>query len=164
MSHARASIAQSLSNDTVCRITTGAPLPLGSSAVVMVEDTRVAKTTEDGTEELEIDILVDDITPQANVREIGSDVRAGDIILRENDIISLIGGEIGLLASVGVRYVSIFRKPVIGVLSTGDEIVQFDEKVDLRLGEVRDTNRPTLLSIIRKSGYDALDLGIVSDK
>ena len=157
-------MAQPLKNDTVCRITTGAPLPLGSSAVVMVEDTTVAKTTEDGAEELEIDILVDDLTPQANVREIGSDVRAGDIILRENDIISPIGGELGLLASVGVRYVSIVRKPDIGVLSTGDEIVQFDEKVDLRLGEVRDTNRPTLLSIIRKSGYDALDLGIVSDK
>ena len=164
MSHAKADRSKSLKNGTACRITTGAPLPAGSSAVVMVEDTTVAKSTEDGSEELEIDILVDNIKPQTNVREAGSDVNSGEIILRKNDVISSMGGEFGLLASVGVRDISVFKKPVIGVLSTGDEIIPFDTNSELQLGEVRDTNRPTLLNIIRRNGYTALDLGIVSDK
>ena len=130
----------------------------------MVEDTAVAKTTEDDSEELEIDILVDEMEPWTNVREIGSDVMSGEVVLRKDDIISAIGGEYGLLASVSLKEISIIKKPVVGVLSTGDEIVPSDRMDDLQLGEVRDTNRPTLLNIVQKSGYDTLDLGIVSDK
>ena len=164
ISHAKADTVKSLQTGTVCRITTGAPIPAESSAVVMVEDTAVTKTTEDGSEELEIDILIDDIKPNTNIREIGSDVKAGELILRKNDVISSLGGEFGLLASAGVRVVSVIEKPIVGVLSTGDEIVPIKKMNDLQHGEVRDTNRPTLLNIIRSIGYDTIDLGIVSDK
>jgi gephyrin len=75
-----------------------------------------------------------------------------------------VGGEIGLLAAVGVAEVKTYRRPVVGVLSTGDEIVEHNRPGGLRLGEVRDTNRPTLISAARGWGYEVVDLGIASDK
>lgn len=164
ISHAKPGEVPELSIGEVSRITTGAPLPSGATAVVMVEDTVLRSLTEDGKEEKEIEILTDAIEAGENVREIGSDVKAGDIIMRKGEGISAIGGELGLLASVAVREVKIYKKPIVGVLSTGDEIVPFDRPGDLQLGEVRDTNRPTLITAIRGSGFEAVDLGIASDK
>lgn len=148
----------------IARITTGAPLPPGADAVVMVEDTVVRSLTEDGKEEKEVEILTDEIKSGENVREVGSDVQAGTVVMRRGEGISAVGGEFGLLASVGAKEVKVYRKPVVGVLSTGDEIVSHDEVGDLRLGEVRDTNRPTLLTAVKTSGFEAVDLGIASDK
>ena len=52
----------------------------------------------------------------------------------------------------------------MGVLSTGDEIVPHGRPGELRLGEVRDTNRPTLLTAVKNAGFEVIDLGIASDK
>ncbi|KAI5252854.1 hypothetical protein E4T42_03237 [Aureobasidium subglaciale] len=164
ISHAQAGEPAELQNGQIARITTGAPLPPGATSVVMVEDTKLVSMTDDGTEEKEIEILTHAIEVGENVREVGSDVQAGDVIMRAGEGISVVGGELGLLASVGVKEVLVYKKPIIGVLSTGDEIVNHDRKGDLRRGEVRDTNRPTLLTSIRASGFEAVDLGIVSDK
>ncbi|EME78687.1 uncharacterized protein MYCFIDRAFT_190889 [Pseudocercospora fijiensis CIRAD86] len=147
----------------VMRITTGAPLPPGATAVVMVEDTVLRQMTDDGKEEGEIEILTDAIKPGENVREIGSDVQAGSKILAAGSAITSIGGEFGLLASVGVQNVTIYSRPRIGVLSTGDEIIPHTTTRPLKLGQVRDTNRPTLLTAIRGQGFEAIDLGIASD-
>ncbi|EME40577.1 hypothetical protein DOTSEDRAFT_177632 [Dothistroma septosporum NZE10] len=148
----------------VARITTGAPLPPSATAVVMVEDTVLRSMTGDGKEEKEIEILTDEIEPGENVREPGSDVKKGDVIMKKGEGITAVGGEFGLLASVGTREVFVYRKPVVGVLSTGDEIVEFDRPSALRLGEVRDTNRPTLLTAVNGSGFEAVDLRIASDQ
>ena len=164
ISHAQAGEHQELQKGQIARITTGAPLPPGATSVVMVEDTLLVPKTDDGTEEKEVEILTADIEVGENVREVGSDVQSGDVIMRKGEGISAIGGEFGLLASVGVKQVSVYKKPVVGVLSTGDEIVNHDRERGLRRGEVRDTNRPTLLTAIRGSGFEAVDLGIVSDK
>ncbi|KAI5362914.1 putative molybdopterin biosynthesis protein MoeA [Septoria linicola] len=166
ISHAQAGKEiPTLHTGEVARITTGAPLPPGATAVVMVEDTILRSMTDDGKEEAEIEILTDAIKPGENVREPGSDVSSGTTILPANTLITAIGGEFGLLASVGTQYVSIYTRPVIGVLSTGDEIIPHDTfSRPLRLGEVRDTNRPTLLTAIRGQGYEAIDLGIASDQ
>ncbi|KAI5236706.1 hypothetical protein E4T43_08445 [Aureobasidium subglaciale] len=164
ISHAQAGEHAELGTGQIARITTGAPLPPGATSVVMVEDTRLISMTDDGTEEKEIEILTDAIEVGENVREVGSDVQSGDIIMRAGEGISVVGGEFGLLASVGVKEVTVYKKPIIGVLSTGDEIVNHDRDGELRRGEVRDTNRPTLLTSIRASGFEAVDLGIVSDK
>ncbi|KAG9721249.1 hypothetical protein KCU73_g14299, partial [Aureobasidium melanogenum] len=164
ISHAQAGEHQELQPGQIARITTGAPLPPGATSVVMVEDTVLVSKTEDGTEEKEVEILTSEIEVGENVREVGSDVQSGDIILQKGEGISAIGGEFGLLASVGVKQVSVYKKPVVGVLSTGDEIVNHDREGELKRGEVRDTNRPTLLTAIRGSGFEAVDLGIVSDK
>ena len=164
ISHAQPGDVPELKAGEIARITTGAPLPPGATSVVMVEDTVLRSKTDDGEEENEVEILTDAIKPGENVREVGSDVNAGDVIMKKGEGITAIGGEFGLLASVGTREVSIYKKPVVGVLSTGDEIVQHDREGDLRLGEVRDTNRPTLLTAIKGSGFEAIDLGIASDK
>ncbi|QIW99180.1 hypothetical protein AMS68_004698 [Peltaster fructicola] len=163
VSHAKPGQMEDLQIGEVARITTGAPLPPGATSVVMVEDTVLTKTGADGKEEAEIEVLTDAIEPGENVREIGSDVKAGDVIMKKGEGISATGGEFGLLASVGTREVQVYRKPIVGVLSTGDEIVQHDRPGDLKLGEVRDTNRPTLLTSIRSQGFEAVDLGIASD-
>jgi gephyrin len=165
ISHAEAGgEADELKLGEVARITTGAPLPPGATSVVMVEDTVLRSQTEDGKEENEIEILTADIEPGENVREVGSDVQSGDVIMKRGEGITVVGGEFGLLASVGTQEVEVYRKPVVGVLSTGDEVIPHDRPGDLRLGEVRDTNRPTLLTAIQGSGFEAVDLGIASDK
>ncbi|KAG9868777.1 hypothetical protein KCU77_g74, partial [Aureobasidium melanogenum] len=164
ISHAQAGDHQELQPGQIARITTGAPLPPGATSVVMVEDTVLVSKTDDGTEEKEVEILTSEIEVGENVREVGSDVQSGDVIMQKGEGISVIGGEFGLLASVGVKQVSVYKKPVVGVLSTGDEIVNHDREGELKRGEVRDTNRPTLLTAIRGSGFEAVDLGIVSDK
>ncbi|KKA29913.1 hypothetical protein TD95_001488 [Thielaviopsis punctulata] len=164
VSHAAPGTVPELQSGHIARITTGAPLPPGASAVIMVEDTMLASTTPDGREELTVEILADGVTPGENIRAVGSDIEQGAVVLRAGTKISGVGGEIGVLAAAGVTAVPVFRRPVVGVLSTGDEIIPHDRPGSLRLGEVRDTNRVTLLSAIRSCGFDAIDLGIASDQ
>jgi gephyrin len=164
ISHASPGEIPELKKGTIARITTGAPLPPGANSVVMVEDTVLETMTEDGKEEKEVEILAEKVQPGQNIREVGSDIAAGEIILRKGEEISATGGELGLLASVGKAEVLVYKKPVVGVLSTGDEIVQHDRPGSLRLGEVRDCNRPTIMAAVQGWGYEAIDLGIASDK
>lgn len=147
----------------IARVTTGAPLPPDANAVVMVEDTVVKSTTEDGKEEATVEILTDDIKPGENVREPGSDVTKGSKILSKGDVLSAVGGEIGLLASTGNQQVNVYSKPIVGVLSTGDELVRHDDGRVLAYGQIRDSNRPALISCLTAWGFEAVDLGIVSD-
>ncbi|PTD04466.1 Gephyrin [Fusarium culmorum] len=121
-------------------------------------------TTDDGKEEKEVEIQVEGVKEGENIREVGSDVKQGTVILNKGETISGVGGEIGLLASVGVSEAKVYRRPVVAVLSTGDEIVEYNRPGDLKLGEVRDTNRITLMSAAREWGYEVVDLGIASDK
>ncbi|KAI0856669.1 molybdenum cofactor synthesis domain-containing protein [Xylaria cubensis] len=153
-----------LKEGEIARITTGAPLPPGATAVIMVEDTVLRTMTEDGKEEKEVEIAAEGVQEEENVRAIGSDIKAEDVVLSKGELVSAVGGEIGLLAAVGVTEVKTYRKPVVGVLSTGDEIVQHDRAGDLRLGEVRDTNRITLMCAAREQGFEVVDLGIAADK
>ena len=163
ISHASPVEVPPLGAGQVARITTGAPLPPGANAVVMVEDTNLKSATLDGKEELEVEIMADDVKPGENVREIGSDIEDGEVILRKGTEISTNGGELGLLASVGKAEVAVYKKPVVGILSTGDEIVQHSRPGSLRLGEVRDCNRPTLMAAVKSYGFEAVDLGIARD-
>lgn len=164
VSHAQPGEVPELQEGQIARITTGAPLPPGADAVIMVEDTALKTMTEDGREEKEVEILTDEITAGENVREVGSDVNVGETIMKKGEGITAAGGEFGLLASVGTSEVPVYRKPVIGVLSTGDEIIEHSRQGPLRLGEVRDTNRPTLITVARDHGFQVTDLGIASDK
>lgn len=97
----------------VYRINTGAPLPVGTDAVIMVEDTRLHSEIASGGqeegepgEENEITTLTM-VDPGENVRQRGSDVQEGAIVLNEGDIIGNTGGDIGTLAFIGRRLVSI---------------------------------------------------------
>ncbi|KAL8707569.1 MAG: hypothetical protein Q9220_007410 [cf. Caloplaca sp. 1 TL-2023] len=165
ISHASPGHIPPLCAGQIARITTGAPLPPGATAVAMVEDTIIRSVTADSQEEKDVEILTDEIKPGENVREIGSDVKGGDIILKKGVEISTTGGELGLLASVGKGDVLVYEKPVVGVLSTGDELVpHHSQPGSLELGEVRDTNRPTLMAAIQGWGFEVVDLGVASDK
>tara|TARA_R110002060_G_scaffold66650_3_gene75436 strand:+ start:86 stop:1387 length:1302 start_codon:yes stop_codon:yes gene_type:complete len=164
VSHATPGEIAPLEVGQIARITTGAPLPPGATSVVMVEDTVLKSMTEDGQEEHEIEILAEGVKAGENVREVGSDIKKGEVILRKGEEISAVGGELGLLASVGRAKVKVYKRPVVGVLSTGDEIIEHGRPGDLRLGEVRDCNRPTIMSAVRGWGFEVVDLGIARDK
>lgn len=164
VSHATPGEIAPLEVGQIARITTGAPLPPSATSVVMREDTILRSETEDAKEEKEVEILTDKVIEGENVREVGSDVKAGDIILQKGDEISATGGELGLLASVGKKEVLVYQKPIVGVLSTGDEIVEHNRPGSLRLGEVRDTNRPTIMAAVTGWGFKVEDLGIAKDK
>lgn len=164
ISHAAPSSIGALKEGEIARITTGAPLPPGATSVIMVEDTVLKTMTDDGKEEKEVEIQIDGVKDGENVREVGSDVKEGSIILNKGERISGVGGEIGLLASVGVVEAKVYRQPVVGVLSTGDEIIEYNRPGGLSLGEVRDTNRITLISAIKEWGFDVVDLGISKDR
>lgn len=164
VSHAKTGEIPALQRGQIARITTGAPLPDGANTVVMVEDTVLKTMTDDGKEEREVKFLSDKIEPGENIREVGSDISAGEVILTKGEEITAVGGELGLLASVGRAEVRVFKKPIVGVLSTGDEIIQHDRQGGLRLGEVRDCNRPTIMAAVRGWGFEAVDLGIAKDE
>ena len=161
ISHASPGVIHPLLKGQIARITTGAPLPPGATAVVMVEDTVIRSKTADGKEEKEVEILTDAIQPGENVREVGSDTQEGSVIICRGDKID--PGAVGLLASVGRLDVEVFRKPIIGLLSTGDELVDHDTARPLRFGEVRDCNRPTIATVLRNHHYKVLEIGIAKD-
>ncbi|KAI1430696.1 molybdenum cofactor synthesis domain-containing protein [Xylaria sp. CBS 124048] len=163
VSHAAPGEVKELKEGEIARITTGAPLPPGATAVIMVEDTVLHTMSDDGEEEKEVKITVEGVREGENIREIGSDIKAETEILRQGEMISAVGGEIGLLAAVGVAEVKTYRRPIVGVLSTGDEIIQHDRPGPLHHGEVRDTNRITLMCAAQEQGFEVVDLGIAAD-
>lgn len=164
ISHATPGEVKPLGQGEVARITTGAPLPPGATSVIMVEDTTLKALTDDGREERAIEMQIHGVNKGENVRQVGSDVKKGSVILDVGEQITGVGGEIGLLAAVGVAEVEVYGRPVVGVLSTGDEIVEPRRPGPLRLGEVRDTNRVTLMSAVRDWGFAVVDLGIAKDR
>ncbi len=134
------------------RIMTGAPMPAGADAVVMVERSNADEAA--GTVELEIEVPVGN-----HVREAGEDVVPGDLLFDAGTVLG--PGHLGVLASVGVQTVNVIRRPRVGVVSTGDELV--DDGSTLEPGQIRDSNRRTLLTLVSDAGFEAVDLGIAPD-
>jgi molybdenum cofactor synthesis domain-containing protein len=135
---------------TAVRIMTGAPVPPGADAVIMVENV----TERDGTMHV-------DVTPRPgdNIHPRGQDVTKNQEVLEPG--VTLGPAEIGLLATVGHTKVRVFRRPVVAVLSTGDELVEPNEV--LRPGAIRDSNRYTLMASARDAGAEVRSLGSVRD-
>ncbi|XP_017332230.1 gephyrin isoform X5 [Ictalurus punctatus] len=142
----------------VMRVTTGAPIPCGADAVVQVEDTELLQESEDGTEELEVRILVQ-ARPGQDIRPIGHDLKRGECVLAKGTHMG--PSEIGLLATVGITEVEVHKFPVVAVMSTGNELLNPED--DLHPGKIRDSNRSTLLATIQEHGYPTINLGIVGD-
>jgi molybdenum cofactor synthesis domain-containing protein len=135
------------------RIMTGAPMPDGADAVVMVEKTTLDEAA--GT------VLIDLSVSEGNhVRRAGEDVEPGDLLFAAGTVLT--AGHLGVLASVGVQEVECVRRPKVGVISTGDELV--DDGRPLQPGEIRDSNRRTLLTLVAEAGWEAVDLGIAVDQ
>ena len=132
------------------RIMTGAPVPPGADAIVPVERTEAA----DGG------VCIQVVAPPGqHLRHPGEDVRPGDVVLRQGEVVS--PGHLGVLATVGVTEVDVVRRPRVGVLSTGDELVSGGGP--LEPGQIRDSNRGTLLALVVAAGAEAVDLGLVAD-
>ena len=135
------------------RIMTGAPMPAGADAVVMVEATRLDETTN----QVEINM---EVSSGMHVRGAGEDVEVGDLLFEAGTLLT--GPVLGVLASVGVQSVSVIRRPTVGVMSTGDELVTADRP--LEPGEIRESNRITLLAAVASAGCEPVDLGVVEDE
>lgn len=137
---------------TAVRITTGAPVPPGADAVVKVE----AADEVDGT------VLVHPnhpVRPGLNVRPVGSDVQAGEPVLKAGQ--ALAAAELGVLASLGCTCAPVHRRPVVAIFSTGDELAELGQP--LGPAQIYDSNRTTLVAAVVQAGGQPLDLGIIRD-
>jgi molybdenum cofactor synthesis domain-containing protein len=149
---AGAAFDRSVNEGEAVRIMTGAPMPAGADAAVMVE---VSELSADGTTVH----ITRSVEPGASVRNAGEDVRPGQLVFSPGVVLS--AGHLGVLASLGRLSVRVHPRPRVGVLSTGDELVEGDRP--LLPGQIRDSNRHTLLAMLDASGCEGIDLGLVRD-
>ncbi|XP_003747779.1 gephyrin [Galendromus occidentalis] len=149
--------ASTVNTEWCVRISTGGVLPAGADAVVQVEDTEVIEADTVSDTELRIQIRKRP-SPAENVREIGSDFQEGSVLVKMGDQIN--AGTVGLLVMAGISFVPVVAPPVVGVLSTGNEL---SSDHDQNVGSVPDSNRPMLLSLLKSFGIEGIDLGVVTD-
>ena len=143
--------ASTVKEGTAVKIMTGAPIPSGADAVVKVEDTEV----RDGKVWIGTSVVAG-----TNVRAAGGDVAAGTRVFDAG--VRLGPAHLGVLASLGIGRPLVRRRPRVAILSTGDEIMS-PEVADLPPGQIRDSNRMVLNSLLLELGAEVLDLGIVPD-
>ena len=141
---------QALQPSQAIPIATGAMLPRGADAVVMVEHTDI-----EGSQL----VVRRAVTPGTNVTFAGTDVTAGELLLLPGEILT--SRETGLLAAVGIARVSVTPRPRVGILSTGDELVLPGEP--LRTGAIYDSNGRMLADAVREAGGLPIEKGIVPD-
>lgn len=148
--HAGDVISEVLQSGACLSIMTGAALPPGVDTVIKQEDVH----RQDGSVR---------IGPGhrggENVRRAGEETAVGDCVLREGTRLG--PAQLGVLASVGVAEVAVYRRPRVAVLSTGNELTEPGDA--LRPGHIYDSNRHTLSAMLREQGVEVLDLGVVPD-
>ena len=134
------------------KIMTGAVMPPGSDAVVMIEKTKIV--------EEESSVLIKESVPVGNfVRLPGEDFLAGNELFTPGTIIG--AAHIGVFATIGLTEIAVHKRPVVGVMSTGDELIEGMQ--NLKPGQIRDSNRHILLALLEEMGVKSLDLGIIRD-
>lgn len=133
------------------RIMTGAPMPEGADAVVMVEDSERV-----GDHAVR---LTRSVPPGAAIRGAGDDVRIGDELFAAGTTIT--PAVAAVLASVNASRVQVYRRARVAVLSTGDELV--DDGSPLAFGQIRESNKTMLAALLVEAGCDVVDLGVVRD-
>lgn len=131
-------------------VATGAVMPKGANAVVMVEYTRERNSIVE---------VFKSVSPGENVLFTGGDVMAGEILLRKGKKIT--HREIAILSACGVGKVKVFRRPKVAVISTGNELVELGET--LEKGKIYDVNSYVLCSAIEECGGEPIRIGIVRD-
>ena len=131
-------------------IATGAPVPQGANAVMMVENT---KRLDTGDVE-----MYAAVTPGENISHVGEDVKQGTVVLEKGR--KLKPPDLGLLVSLGRETVSVVRRPKVAILSTGNEV---SESGPVTSGRIVDVNRPVLMAMVEECGGVPLDLGIAKD-
>ena len=124
------------------RVFTGSPLPAGTEAVVMQEDTRTEATRPGEV------LILDSARPGENLRRSGQDVSRGASLAKRGDLLT--PGKIALLAATGIAEVSVGRRPVVGLLATGSELREAGET--LSTGQIYDSNRSALAPLVKRAG------------
>lgn len=132
------------------QVWTGNPLPEGADAVVMLEDTKLAKDRID---------VWSQVTPGENVSKRGEDIQKGDVAARVGT--RLKPQHLGLIAALGISKLGVFAKPRIAVLTTGNELVQLGNK--LEENQIFDMNKLVLCALCSDLGAEPLDIGIARD-
>ena len=133
------------------QIATGAMMPRGADAVVMVEDTEAENSRVK---------VFKSAYPQANVGQKGEDIREGESILRRGSVLD--AGKIGVLASQGVNQTKVYEKPKVAILPTGEEVAEIGQT--LRQGQVYDINSHTIASVVKANGGVPTRFGIAGDE
>lgn len=145
-----------VASGTAARIMTGAAVPTGADAVVMVERTSVIEG--DGGIGSRVAFHLEP-TPGEHIRKRGEEVRVGDTVVRAGDVIGPAG--IGLLASTGHATVSVYRRPRVAVISTGSELVEVAEKPGP--GKIRNSNSYSIAAQVLAAGGIPVRYPIVPD-
>lgn len=147
-----------LTAGTAARIMTGAPLPPGADAVAPVEDTDEA--WRDAQRPLPAQVQIRRaVQPGAYVRRVGEDVQAGATVLPAGHVVR--PQEIGVLASLGVAQVPVVRRPRVGILATGDELI--DVEAPLAPGKIRNSNGYAQTAQVLALGAAPVALGVARD-
>jgi len=131
-------------------IATGAPIPKGAGAVVMVEQT---------DQKDDVVSIFKAVAPGENVMGAGTDIMAGEVVLRTGQDIT--SRDIGLLAALGRSRVNVYRRPRVAIISTGNELIPAGQQLDY--GKIYDINSKTLAGAILESGCEPVPLGICTD-
>ena len=132
------------------KIMTGAPIPQGADAVVMVEDTSMEGDNVEVFEEAE---------KGENIRLAGEDIKNGDLVIKRGTLLK--EGHVGMLAALGIPAVSVKRRPKVAILATGDEVISIDE--DIKPGKVRNSNAYSLHAQVLACGGIPINKGVASD-
>jgi len=133
------------------RIMTGAPLPKGADAVIRMEDTR-----KDGHQ---VYIHVE-ARQGLDIRRAGEDVREGETVIFSGSVVR--PAEVGMLAALGRSFVSVYQRPVVAILATGDELVDIDEPPSS--WKIISSNSYATAAQVIESGATVMQLGIVKDR
>lgn len=136
---------QALQAGQAARIMTGAPLPPNADAVVPIEQTNATWDTSGIGQQITVRTPV---AAGANVRCRGENIAAGSLVLKAGTVLG--PADIGMLASLGIAHVPVIRRPRVAIITSGDEIVRFDQTP--ALGQIRDGNSPALAAAVRRCG------------
>lgn len=134
------------------KIMTGAPIPDGADAVVMVERTEQQENESVVT-------IKEEVSEGQHIRRSGEDLEPGDLVIPKGTLLN--AGHLGLLASLGIYEIETVRTPTVGVFSTGDELIEGSQ--ELKPGQIRDSNRFSLLALLERDGFQTIDFGLVPD-
>lgn len=135
---------------TATKILTGAPIPNGADVVIPYELTKFTEETV---------TIFEPMKSGSNIVRIGEDIKKGQVLADAGMEIDT--GLAGTLASQGISYPEVYKRPLVGIISTGNEVTEIDEP--LTAGKIRNSNRYTLAAALEHIGCDALYLGIAGD-
>ncbi|WP_425514052.1 molybdopterin-binding protein [Clostridium frigoris] len=141
---------ETLKENDVYKIMTGAMLPSGADAVIQIERVKVESDNL---------YIYEEVKKGNNIIKLGEEILKGDVPLNKGTLIR--PPEIGLLASLGYDFINVYKAPTVGIVITGDELI--DIKSEIKKGKIRNSNEYSLKALIKNSNAEVFSVGIVKD-